>query len=156
MNIPPIETENIYSSSVDTEAVITPFDYREHCRNLSDALANLESKFADKVAENGRHIGLLGRAKNKICLFEDRLKDAILNEDIDTELAQEFADIFSINLTQEVEVIFTVNFRGTAQIPLNQDIEEIDWEDQVEFDCTSRYSEIEFDLYQDGFDVEVS
>lgn len=141
---------------MDTEAIISPFDYRELCQQLSAKINDLESQFADKVAENGRNSGLLFRAKNNISMFEDRLKDAVLNDELDTDLAQQFAEIFSINLTQEVEVIFTVNFRGTAQIPLNQDIEEIDWEDQVEFDCTSRYSEIEFDLYQDGFDVEVS
>jgi hypothetical protein len=156
MNIPSIETENIYSSSVDTEAVISPFDYREHCRNLSDELANLENKFNDKVAENGRNSGLLARAKNNIFMFEDRLKDAILNEDIDTDLAQEFADIFSFTFTREVEVFFTVAFRGYAQVPLTQDIEEIDWENEVEFDCNTYQSEIEFDLHEDVISVEVS
>jgi hypothetical protein len=157
MNIPPIETENIYSSNaVDVEAVITPFDYRELCQQLSAKVNDLENQLANKVAENGRNSGLLFRANNNIKMFEDRLKDAILNEEIDNDLAQEFADIFSFTLTQDVEVFFTVVFRGTAQIPLNEIVEEIEWEDHVSFSCNSYGSEIEFDLHEDVISVEVS
>jgi hypothetical protein len=140
---------------MDTEAIITPFDYRELCQELSAKVNDLEKQFADKVSENGRNSGLLARANNNIRLFEDHLKDAILNEEIDNDLAQSFADIFSFTLTQDVEVVFTVTFRGTACVPLNQIIEEIDWEDEVNFDCNDYGSEIEFDLYADGVDVEV-
>jgi hypothetical protein len=156
MNIPPTKTENIYSSNVDVEAVITPFDYRELCQKLSAKVNDLESQFADKVAENGRNSGLLFRANNNIKMFEDRLRDAIFNEEIDTDLAQQFADIFSFTFTREVEVFFTVAFRGYAQVPLTQDIEEIDWENEVEFDCNTYQSEIEFDLHEDVISVEVS
>jgi hypothetical protein len=156
MNIPPIETENIYSSSVDTEAVITPFDYRELCDKLSKQVIGLEDQIASKVSECAMNKGWLSRANNNIKMFEDRLKDATLNEEIDIDLAQSFAEIFSFTLTQDVEVIFTVTFRGTACIPLNQIIEEIDWENEVNFDCNDYGSEIEFDLYADGVDVEVS
>jgi type III secretion system FlhB-like substrate exporter len=141
---------------MDTEAIITPFDYRELCDQLSKKVIDLENQLADKVTENGRNSGLLSVAKNNIRLFEDRLKDAILNEEIDTDLAQSFAEIFSFTLTQDVEVVFTVTFRGTASVPLNQIVDEIDWENEVSFDCNDYGSEIEFDLYEDGVDVEVS
>jgi hypothetical protein len=138
------------------EATVTLFDYRELCDKLSKQVIDLESKLEDKVTENGRNSGLLFRASNNIKMFEDRLKDAILNGDIDTDLAQEFADIFSFTLTQDVDVVFTVTFRGTASVPLNQIVEEIEWEDEVTFDCNSYRSDIEFDLYEDGVDVEVT
>jgi flagellar motor switch protein FliM len=141
---------------MDTEAIITPFDYRELCDKLSKQVIDLETQLADKVAENGRNSGLLFRANNNIKMFEDRLKDAILNEEIEEDLSEEFADIFSITLTQEVELFFTVVFRGTAQVPLNEIVEEIDWEDHVNFECNSGGSEIEFDIYEDVISVEVS
>ena len=141
---------------MDTEAVITSFDYRELCDKLSKQVIDLETQLADKVAENGRNSGLLFRAKNNIKMFEDHLKDALLNEEIDTDLAQSFAEIFSFTLTQDVDVVFTVTFRGTASVPLNQIVDEIDWENEVTIDCNDYGSEIEFDLYQDGFDVEVT
>jgi hypothetical protein len=140
---------------MDTEAIITPFDYRQLCQELSAKVNDLEKQFADKVAENGRNSGLLARANNSIRLFEDRLKDALLNEEIENDIAESFADIFSFTLTQDVEVVFTVTFRGTACVPLNQIIEEIDWEDEVSFDCNSYASAIEFDLYEDGIEAEV-
>ncbi len=141
---------------MDTEAIITPFDYRELCDKLSKQVIDLETQLADKVAENGRNAGLLSRKNTSIAMFEDRLKDAILNEEIDTDLAQSFAEIFSFTLTQDVDVVFTVTFRGTACVPLNQIIEEIEWEDEVTFDCNSYSSEIEFDLYEDGVEAEVT
>jgi hypothetical protein len=140
---------------MDTEAVITSFDYRELCDKLSKQVIDLETQLADKVTENGRNSGLLFRANNNIKMFEDHLKDAVLNEEIDGELAEAFADIFGITLTQEVEVAFSVTFRGTAQVPLYQIVEEIDWEDQVTFDCNSYGSEIEFDLHEESVEAEV-
>jgi hypothetical protein len=154
------EFANTLASSValntPVDATVSTFDYRELCDQLSTKVTSLENQIADKVTENGRNSGLLFRANNNIKMFEDRLKDAILNGDIDTDLAQEFADIFLITLTQDVDVVFTVTFRGTASVPLNQIIEEIEWEDEVTFDCNSYRSEIEFDLYEDGVDVEVT
>ena len=141
---------------MDTHATITPFDYRELCDQLSKKVNDLETQLADKVAENGRNSGLLFRTKNNIKMFEDHLKDALLNEEIDTDLAQQFAEIFSFTLTQDVDVVFTVTFRGTASVPLNEIVDEIDWENEVTIDCNDYGSEIEFDLYQDGFDVEVT
>jgi hypothetical protein len=141
---------------MDTHATITPFDYRELCDQLSKKVTDLENQLADKVTENGRNSGLLFRANNNIKMFEDSLKDAILNEDIDIDIAQNFAEIFSFTLTQDVDVVFTVTFRGTACVPLNQIIEEIEWEDEVTFDCNSYSSEIEFDLYEDGVEAEVT
>jgi hypothetical protein len=140
---------------MDTYATIESYDYRELSDKLSKKVIDLEKQFDEKVAENGRNAGLLARANNNIRLFEDRLKDAILNEEIDTDLAQSFAEIFSFTLTQDVEVIFTVTFRGTACVPLNQIIEEIDWENEVSFDCNDYGSEIEFDLYEESVEAEV-
>jgi len=140
---------------MDTEAIITPFDYRELCQELSAKVKDLEKQFEEKVAENGRNAGLLARANNNIRLFEDRLKDAVLNEEIENDIAQSFAEIFSFTLTQDVDVVFTVTFRGTACVPLNQIIEEIDWENEVSFDCNDYGSEIEFDLYEESVEAEV-
>jgi hypothetical protein len=140
---------------MDTEAIITPFDYRQLCQELSAKVNDLEKQFTDKVAENGRNAGLLSRRNTSIAMFEDRLKDALLNEEIDSDLAESFADLFGIFLTQEVEVSYTVTFRGTAHVPLNVVIEDICWEDEVQFDCNSYQSGIEFDLYEDNVEAEV-
>jgi hypothetical protein len=140
---------------MDTEAIITPFDYRELCDKLSKQVIDLETQLAEKVAENGRNAGLLSRRNTSIAMFEDRLKDALLNEEIDSDLAESFADLFGIFLTQEVEVSYTVTFRGTAHVPLNVVIEDICWEDEVQFDCNSYQSGIEFDLYEDNVEAEV-
>jgi len=145
---------------MDTYARISTPDRMEELQAQNERLQSERSGFEETIAalntEKDRLSGVLARANNSIRLFEDRLKDAILNEEIETDLAQSFADIFSFTLTQDVDVVFTVTFRGTACVPLNQIIEEIDWENEVSFDCNDYGSEIEFDLYEDGVDVEVS
>jgi hypothetical protein len=140
---------------MDTHATITSFDYRELCDQLSAKVKGLEDQLANKTSDVERNKAWLFRANSNIKMFEDHLKDAILNEEIEEDLAEQFADIFGITLTQEVEVSFTVTFRGTAQVPLYQIVEEIDWEDKVTFDCNSYGSEIEFDLYEESVEAEV-
>jgi predicted nuclease with TOPRIM domain len=144
---------------MDTYARISTPDRMEELQAQNERLQSERSGFEETIAalntEKGRLSGVLARANNSIRLFEDRLKDALLNEEIENDIAESFADIFSFTLTQDVEVVFTVTFRGTACVPLNQIIEEIDWEDEVNFDCNGYGSEIEFDLYADGVDVEV-
>ena len=121
-------------------------DYQELCRKLSNEVVKLEDanhqligRKAALESTNSRHIA-------NVRQFEDELKDAVLNEQLDPELAQSFANIFGFDLIQEIDLEITVTFRGTAKLPLNEVAEDFDWENELNFSCDSSWSEIDFDL----------
>ena len=132
---------------MDTEAVIeNDLDYRELCRKLSNEVVKLEDanhqligRKAALESANSRHIA-------NVRQFEDELKDAVLNEQLDPELAQSFASIFGFDLMQEIDLEITVTFRGTAKLPLNEVGEDFDWEGELNFSCDSSWSEVDFML----------
>jgi hypothetical protein len=139
---------------MDTEAVITPFDYRELCDKLSKQVTELENQVHSLIERNAFLDGINSRHRVNVNLFEDRLKDAVLNEEIDHDLAAEFADLFSFSLMQEVDLEVTVTFRGTAKLPLNEVAEDFDWESELSVSCDSSWSEIDF-MVEDVSDINV-
>ena len=141
---------------MDTETVtiIENLDYPELCKKLSNQVVELENQVHDLIQRNAFLDGINSRHRVNVNLFEDRLKDAVLNAEIDNDLAAEFADLFSFDLTQQIDLEITVTFRGTATLPLNEVAEDFDWESELSFSCDSHWSEIDFEV-EDISDVNV-
>lgn len=139
---------------MDTEVVIAPFDYRELCDKLSKQAIELEDKEQDLIERNAFLNGINSRHVFYVNVFEERLKDAVLNEEINHDLAEQFADIFSFDLMQEVDLEVTVTFRGTAKLPLSENVEDFDWESELSVSCDSSWSEIDF-VVEDVSDINV-
>ena len=55
------------------------------------------------------------------------------NGNLDNDELKQIADILGMKLTKTVDVSYTVTYNGTAEIPLDVDADEVDWEDEVSF-----------------------
>ena len=129
---------------------------RKEISALGLRIIELESNLQSATSNLDYQRNAASVARSQIRSFQDALTEAVECEDIDMDLAAAFADIFGFTLTKPVELVVSVTFRGTAQIPLNQDIDSIDWTNELSASIDSYHSEIEFDLYEDDMDVEVS
>ena len=87
--------------------------------------------------------------------FEDRLKDAAQEQEIDGDLAQEFASIFNLELSKEYTITIEASWSGTVTVPFGQDVDDLDLEFQFP---TLAYScdEFELDIDEDNTDFSTS
>jgi len=76
-----------------------------------------------------------------------------MNGVLDDDDLKTIAGCLGMKLTKEVDLQFTVTFTGTAEIPLDVDVEDIDWEDEVEF-TWNVVGEHVVDLSEDSVDVD--
>lgn len=97
--------------------------------------------------------GMRDRYRSQINRFEEQLRDLVRDEDITPEMAVDLATCFDFSLDTEVQVTFTITVSGTATVPLGQNADDIDWENEVSVDVSS-YGDIELDVYVDSFDAE--
>lgn len=87
--------------------------------------------------------------------FESRLKEAVENDEIDSDLAKEFADIFGLELTKTYNITITASWSGTVVVPFGQNIDDLDLTvnyPEVSYSC----DEFELDVDEDELDHEVS
>ena len=114
----------------------------------------LEKQVAHLNVTKSQLSSVISRLHTNINDFEMELKELFRNGDIDEETACSLAKFFDINLGDEREVSITVTYRGTATIPLSMNPDDIDWGNHISFSFEEYGSEIEFDIYEDGIDVE--
>jgi hypothetical protein len=95
------------------------------------------------------------RQANEVSEFEDRLKEAVENDEIDGDLAKEFADIFGLELSKEYNITITASWSGTLKVPFGQSVDDFSF--SVEYP-TPDYScdEFELEVDEDETDFEVS
>ena len=129
---------------------------QEQIATLEKKIIELESNLQSANSNLDYQRNSASVARSQIRSFQDALTEAVECEDIDMDLAAAFADIFGFTLTKPVELVVNVTWRGTAQIPLNQDFDDIDWTNELSASIDSYHSDIEFDLYEDDMDVEAS
>jgi hypothetical protein len=93
------------------------------------------------------------RKAGMISEFEDRLKDAAQEEEIDSDLAAEFAAIFELELSKSYTITIEASWSGTVTVPFGQDVDDLDLEFQFP---TLAYScdEFELDIDEDNTDFE--
>ena len=120
----------------------------------SDAKFDLEN--ADDISRTYWRIEALQETNNRNSRAQDKLKDYLVEnyDEIGEEHATEIANIFSIDLSKEVEVEFNVTIKATVSIPVNEDVSDLSVYD---FDITiesneSKYEIQDFDADMDSID----
>jgi hypothetical protein len=95
------------------------------------------------------------RQAGQVSEFEDRLKDAVENGEIDGDLAKEFADIFDLELSKTYNITITASWSGTVKVPFGEDVDDFSF--SVEYP-TPDYScdGFELDVDEDQTDHEIS
>lgn len=136
-------------SQMTIDEMIVPND-RDDLIIQIDTLSNQVETLTSRLANVE---GMRDRYRSQINRFEEQLRDLVSNEDITPEMAIDLATCFDFTLETEVQVTFTITASGTATIPLGQDVDDIDWENEVSVDLSS-YGDIELDVYVDSFDAE--
>ena len=140
-----METETFFPTS-------TP----DMVQELRAEVLNLQKQIAELKTQNERYAASLYRNRVAVSDFENQLKEFFRDGDIDEETACALAEPFDISLGEELEVCITVTYRGTAIVPLSMNPADIDWGSELSFSFDPYGSEIEFDLYEDDVEAEVS
>jgi hypothetical protein len=120
----------------------------------SDAKYDLEN--ADDISRTYWRVDALQSTNSSNSRAQDKLKDYLVEnfDEIGEEHATEIANIFSIDLSKEVEVEFNVTIKATVSIPVNEDVSDLSVYDfDVEI-CSneSRYEVDEYDADIDSID----
>ena len=157
--------ETFFPTSTPAPSTTPPASYGElvdfwnanHSRvpELENTINELDKQIAHMNITKVQLSSVISRLRTSINDFEMELKELFRNGDIDEETACSLAKFFDINLGDEREVCITVTYRGTAIIPLSMNPDDIDWGNHISFSFEEYGSEIEFDIYEDGVDVEV-
>jgi hypothetical protein len=139
--------------------------------SLADRVINLSKE----LSEANDKIGLLTLAKNDMDQALERaatwqkmhvrltnqvdnvatiIKDAIIDDAfVDIDMLKSIADELCIELTREVRINIKINARGTATVPIDFDLDDIDNELSVEF--SNNYgTDVEFDIEVDDMTVD--
>jgi hypothetical protein len=93
--------------------------------------------------------------ENQKSEFEDRLKDAVENDEIDGDLAKEFADIFDLTLDKEYRITLEASWTGTITVPFGFDVDNLDFEfpfPELSYSC----NECDMDIDEDNTSHDVS
>ena len=84
---------------------------------------------------------------------ETIIKDAIINDCADDDTLRDIAKELNIELTREVRIKIKIEASGTATVPIDFKLEDIDNEISVEF--SNNYgTDVEFDIEVDDMDVD--
>jgi len=120
----------------------------------SDSKFDLEN--ADDISRTYWRLEALQETNNRNSRAQDKLKDYLVEnfDELGEEHATEIANIFSIDLTKEVEVEFTVSIKATITIPVNEDVSDLSTYDfDVEISSNeSKYEVEQFDADIDSID----
>ena len=88
----------------------------------------------------------LNEIKDQIGSVEEYIKKCSSSGDLTDEL-EYVAKLLDITLVNKYDVIITVTYHGTIEVPANQEIE--NFEEHVDFEFSAPFSdEWEFDIYQ--------
>ena len=85
----------------------------------------------------------------KQCRLHDLLKEMADNGDIDTEVAEQIADIFDITLTKTIQGTVTVTWSFSAEVGLGETVDDLDFSAELVANGCEDY-----DVSEEGFDVE--
>ena len=125
--------------------------YHESPANIEYAEVN-----ADDISRTYWRVGALTETNNRNSRTVDSVKEYLVEnyEDIGEEHATEIANIFSIDLSKEVEVEFNVTIKATVSIPVNEDVSDLSVYDfDIEISSNeSKYEIQDFDADIDSID----
>ena len=117
----------------------------------SDSKFDLEN--ADDISRTYWRLDAVQETNNRNSKAQDRLKDYLVEnyDEIGEEHATEIANIFSIDLSKEVEVEFNVTIKATVSIPVNEDVSDLSTYD---FDITIESNESKYEIQDFDADID--
>jgi hypothetical protein len=138
---------------MDGNLVLTPADVsREELVKSCEDLSNQTVVLNNRLHKSNDEVNDL---KLKIEGVRGVILDYIsINGNLDNDELKEIAEILKMKLTKTVDIEYTVKYTGSAEIPLDVDVDDIDWEDEVSFHVDTN-SEHDIDLTEDSVDVDV-
>jgi hypothetical protein len=132
---------------IRTPADVSREDLIKSCEEMSNRNVALMNRISDQIKQ-------IKELELKIKNVEGVILDYISDNGhlVNPELKY-IADLIDMKLTKIVDIEYTVKFTGTAEIPLDVDVDEIDWEDEVSFHVDT-VSEHNIDLSEDSVEVD--
>ena len=117
----------------------------------SDAKYDLEN--ADDISRTYWRLDALQETNNRNSRAQDKLKDYLVEnfDEIGEEHATEIANIFGIELSKTVEVVFDVTIRATVSIPVNEDVSDLSVYD---FDIEISSNESDYEIEESEADID--
>ena len=117
----------------------------------SDSKFDLEN--ADDISRTYWRLEALQETNNRNSRAQDKLKDYLVEnfDEIGEEHATEIANIFSIDLSKEIEVEFNVTIKATVSIPVNEDVSDLSVYD---FDITIESNESKYEIQEFDADID--
>lgn len=141
-----IEMEN---DLIHTPAHVSREDLIKSCEDMSNRNVVLTNKIASLTDE-------IKELQLKINNVQGVILDYIsINGELDNEDLKYIAQLIDMKLTKIVDIEYTVKFVGTAEIPLDVDVDDIDWEEEVSFHVDTMSEALGIDLSEDNVDVYV-
>jgi hypothetical protein len=137
---------------MESDLIHTPADVsREDLIKSCEEMSNRNVALMNRISDQARQIAEL---QLKISGVEGVIWDYIsMNGKLDNEDLKIIAEFLGMKLTKTVDLYFTVTYNGTAEIPIDVDVDDIDWEDEVSFYFDAN-SEHDIDLSEDSVDVD--
>ena len=116
----------------------------------SDSKFDLEN--ADDISRTYWRLDALQETNNRNSRAQDKLKDYLVEnfDEIGEEHANEIANIFGIELSKTVEVVFDVTIRATVSIPVNEDVSDLSVYD---FDIEISSNESDYEIEESEADI---
>ena len=116
----------------------------------SDSKFDLEN--ADDISRTYWRLDALQETNNRNSRAQDKLKDYLVEnfDEIGEEHATEIANIFGIELSKTVEVVFDVTIRATVSIPVNEDVSDLSVYD---FDIEISSNESDYEIEESEADI---
>ena len=94
----------------------------------------------------------LSEGQDMVNAVGEYIKECSSSGDLTDEL-EHVAKLLDITLVDKYDVTITVTYQGTIEMPAGQDIES--FEQHVDFEFSAPFSdEWEFDIYQDGVEID--
>lgn len=112
-----------------------------------------ETENADDISRAFWRVDALTETNQRNSQAQDKLKDYLVEnyEDIGEEHATEIANIFGIELSKTVEVVFDVTIRATVSIPVNKDVDDLS---AYDFDIEISSNESDYEIEESDADID--
>lgn len=120
--------------------------------HASPSEAKFEEETADDISRTFWRVDALTETNNRNSKAQDKLKDYLVEnfDEIGEEHATEIAQIFSIDLSKEVKVVFNVTIKTTMSIPVNEDVSDLSVYD---FDVEISSNESRYEIQESEADI---
>jgi len=116
----------------------------------SDSKFDLEN--ADDISRTYWKLDALQETNNRNSRAQDKLKDYLIEnyEEIGEEHATEIANIFGIELSKTIEVVFDVTIRANVSVPVDKDVSDLS---AYDFDIEISSNESDYEIEESDADI---